>query len=86
MPSARLFHLEGVGAKKGPADESLQSPAAQPPYLRGSGVATCGRPVPHRAAGELSKKALRVETGQLKSTTVETLRREAGICSIATLA
>ncbi len=31
-------------------------------------------------------KALKVVTGQLKSTTVETLRREAGICSIATLA
>ncbi len=29
-------------------------------------------------------KALRVVTGQLKSTPVETLRREAGICSIAT--
>ncbi len=29
-------------------------------------------------------KALRVVTGQLKSTPVETLRLEAGICSIAT--
>ncbi len=29
-------------------------------------------------------KALKVVTGQLKSTPVETLRREAGICSIAT--
>ncbi len=30
-------------------------------------------------------KALKVVTGQLKSTPVETLRREAGICSIATV-
>ncbi len=32
MPSARLPHLEGVGVEKGPADESLQNPAALPPY------------------------------------------------------
>ncbi len=40
MPSARFPYIEGVGVEKGPADESQQSSAAQPPYLRGSGVAT----------------------------------------------
>ncbi len=33
MPSARLPHLEGVGVEKGPADESLQSSATEPPNL-----------------------------------------------------
>ncbi len=50
MPSARFPHLEGVGVKEEPADESLQSSAAQPPNLRGSSVATLRRPFPHRAA------------------------------------
>ncbi len=51
-------------------DEHVQRCAAQPPYLRGSGVGRC------------QGKALRVVTGQLKFTSVETLRREASICSI----
>ncbi len=57
MPTTRLPHLEGVGVEKGPADEGLQSSAAQPPNLRGSGVATLGRPFPHRAAGALPKQS-----------------------------
>ncbi len=57
MPSAHLPHLEGVGVERGPADESLQSSAVRLPYLRGSGVATFGRPFPHRAAGALPKQS-----------------------------
>ncbi len=39
MPSTRLPHLEEVGVEKGPAGESLQGSADQPPNLRGSNVA-----------------------------------------------
>ncbi len=56
MMSARLPHLEGVGVEQGPADESQQSSATQPPNLRGSGVAAVGRPVLQPAAGVLPKK------------------------------
>ncbi len=58
MPSARFPNLEEVGVERGPADERQQSPAAQPPYLRGSGMATLGRSFPHRAAGALLKQSL----------------------------
>ncbi len=56
--------------EKEPADESLQSSAAQPPNLRGSSVATLSRPS-------------RFEQLQCCPESVETLRREAGICRIA---
>ncbi len=57
MPIARFPHLKGVGVEKGPADESLQDSAAQPPNLRGSGGATLGRPFPPRAVGALPKQS-----------------------------
>ncbi len=50
MPITRLPHLEGVGEEEVPAEENLKSSAAQPPNLRGSGVATLSRLFPHRAA------------------------------------
>ncbi len=56
MPSADIPHLEGVGVEKGPADESLLSPAAQPLHLRGSDVATLGRPFLHRVPEALPKQ------------------------------
>ncbi len=57
MPSARFPHLEGVGMEKGPADERVQSCAAQPPNLRNSGVTTLDRPLPHRSVGMLPRQS-----------------------------
>ncbi len=74
MPSSRLPHLEGVGVEEGPADRTPQSSYVQPSNLRGSGMVIVGCPFPHQAVRALPNKALRVVTGQLKSTPVETLR------------
>ncbi len=84
MPSTRFPHLEGVGVEKGPA-ESLQSSAAQPPNLRVPAWQPWAAPSRIEQLELCQNKALRVVTGQLKSTPVETLLREARICSIATV-
>ncbi len=55
---------------------SYAAPAWQP----------CAAPYRIEQLERYQNKAMRVLTGQLKSTAVETLGREAGICSIATAA
>ncbi len=56
MLSARLPHLEGVGWRK---DQLMKVyKALHLSLLRGSGVATLGRPFRHRAAGALPKQSL----------------------------
>ncbi len=81
MPSTRLIHLEGVGVEKGPAVKStkLCSSTSQPPVWK-----PWAAPSRIGQQGRCQNKALRGVTGQTKSTTVATLRREAVICNIAT--